>query len=120
MKIDKHYSQLQYQPIDFINKYNFNYTIGNFVKYISRYYTIDRADINKQAQNERLKFYLKNTLQNMHDWNIKFSRKETERYCDINEFTSHQLNYLLIYFNSIKEKDYHAIYILLQEVDLHF
>ena len=116
MLIDKHYSVLEYQPIDFIKKYNLNFIAGNIVKLCSRFDTTDRSDLTKEAQFERIRFYLKNTIENLNI--IYYSDKPNiNEFLDKNKFKSGEDRVLLYYFASLEFKNPSFIQYLLKHLE---
>ena len=118
-KIDNHYSILDYEPIDFINKFNLNFTSGNYVKLISRHNTTNRADLNNGAKLERIRFYLEQSIRNI---DKKFFepcglRMELKRYILANNFTENQAMYLDLYFDAIINKDSLQLKIMLDNLN---
>ena len=118
-KIDNHYSILDYEPIDFINKFNLNFTSGNYVKLISRHNTTNRADLNNGAKLERIRFYLEQSIRNI---DKKFFEPcglhmELKRYILANNFTENQSMYLEMYFDAILNKDSLQLKIMLDNLN---
>lgn len=114
--IDSHYSKLAYQPIDFIELNDLKYLSGNLVKYVSRYYTIERADINVKAQKERILFYLERSKYNIDNL-----------YCDVidlpiyilrNNFKEWQGDLLIKYFIALNQQNTDIIDDLIVDVKL--
>ena len=118
-KIDNHYSILDYEPIDFINKFNLNFTSGNYVKLISRHNTTNRADLNNGAKLERIRFYLEQSMRNI---DKKFFEPcgliiELKKYIKSNKFGENQSIYLSFYFEAILNKDSLQLKIMLDNLD---
>ena len=107
MGIDSHYSVLNYEPIDFITKFNMNFLAGNFVKLVSRHNTTTRSDLNRPAKLERIRFYIKKSIESIDKDFFKACglRMELEKYILTNNFNENQRYLFEIYFFAILEKD---------------
>jgi len=122
--IDRHYKKLKYEPIEFIQNNRLDYISGNLVKYVSRFYTIDRADADKEANLTRIKFYLKRALLEYDkeltaDYKPFLSRISTNKikeYCKINKFDKFQSDLLINYFKATLNKSSHEIKIILDNI----
>lgn len=126
--IDRHYTKLTCQPIEFIQNNRLDYLSGNIVKYVSRFYTINRADANKKDNITRIKFYLSRAIleydRTLLDKNYKpFLTRVSERrvieYCKNNSFDSFQTNVLLDYFKATYNNSQVDVKILLDKLELY-
>jgi hypothetical protein len=84
-----------------------NFLAGNFVKLVSRHNTTTRSDLNRPAKLERIRFYIKKSIESIDKDFFKACglRMELEKYILTNNFNENQRYLFEIYFFAILEKD---------------
>lgn len=103
--LDSHYKKIKYEPIRFIERFNFNFLLGNVIKYISRH-----SHKNKQKDIQRIQeFYLPHIVRMpfISFWDPKFAigeiTDELSIYMESNEFSTEEkdfMNNLFLYLHS--------------------
>lgn len=120
--IDNHYTCLNYEPIDFIEKFNLNFISGNFVKLLSRHNTTKRNDLDNKAKLERIRFYLERSIKCIDKpfFDAHGLREDLRMYIEANNFTTIQKYYFTAYFNAVINKDAQTILHLIEILEQSF
>lgn len=104
-KIDTHYKQIKYEPFVLIEKFNFNFILGNILKYITRHkFKNKEKDIRRISE-----FYFPRLSINIpftQFWDAKYTHKEVLDevvvYCAVNEMGQTEKEILVLIFKFIQ------------------